>query len=74
MIFTEFVKNSTANIWTAPPNDVEYNDDSHEDEPHTAPVLAYKRQVSFRSAQQNNLNEKSSTLARSISSPAKVNR
>ncbi|CAF4263530.1 unnamed protein product, partial [Rotaria magnacalcarata] len=39
-----------------------------------APVLAYKRQVSFRSAQQNNLNEKSSTLARSISSPAKVNR
>ncbi|CAF4240197.1 unnamed protein product [Rotaria socialis] len=55
-------------------SDVEYNDDSNEEEPRTAPPLAYKRQVSFQSAQQNNLNEKSSTFARSISSPAKANR
>ncbi|CAF3808620.1 unnamed protein product, partial [Rotaria sp. Silwood1] len=52
--------------------DVENNDESNENE--SSSHLGYKRQVTFHSTNEINLNENSSTLSRSISSPAKVNR
>ncbi|CAF1639735.1 unnamed protein product [Rotaria sp. Silwood1] len=53
-------------------SDVENNDESNENE--SSSHLGYKRQVTFHSTNEINLNENSSTLSRSISSPAKVNR